>query len=94
MSERSKVRFGNTTIEYEVRRSERRKKTVQITVDGGGVHVAAPTDTPDSELRGIVRKRAPWILSQASEPMLEGGAKEIRQRRDSAVPRPERPPCG
>ena len=77
MSERSKVRFGSTTIEYEVRRSERRKKTVQITVDGGGVHVAAPTDTPDSELRGIVRKRAPWILSQASEPMLEGAPKRF-----------------
>ena len=29
------VRFGNTTIDYHVRRSKRRKKTVQITVDGG-----------------------------------------------------------
>ena len=29
MSERGSVRFGNTTIDYEVRRSERRKKTVQ-----------------------------------------------------------------
>ena len=46
MSERSSVRFGNTTIDYEVRRSERRKKTVQVTVDGGGVQVAAPVTTP------------------------------------------------
>ena len=30
MSERASVRFGNTTIEYEVRRSKRRRKTVQI----------------------------------------------------------------
>ena len=77
MSEQSRVRFGNTTIEYEVRRSERRKKTIQITVDGGGVHVAAPTSTPESELRAIVRKRAPWILSHASEEILEAAPKRF-----------------
>ena len=52
MSERSSVRFGDTTIEYEVRRSERRKKTVQITVDGGGVQVAAPVATPGERAAG------------------------------------------
>ena len=77
MSERSSVRFGNTTIDYEVRRSERRKKTVQVTVDGGGVQVAAPVTTPESELRAIVRKRAPWILSHASEEMLEAAPKRF-----------------
>ena len=77
MSERGSVRFGNTTIDYEVRRSERRKKTVQVTVDGGGVHVAAPTSTPESELRAIVRKRAPWILSHASEEILEAAPKRF-----------------
>ena len=66
MRERDRVRFGDTTIDYEVRRSERRKKTVQITVDGGGVQVAAPMTTPDGELRAIVRKRAPWIISHTS----------------------------
>ena len=64
------VRFGDTTIEYEVRRSQRRKKTVQVTVDGGGVQVAAPTTIPDSELQAIVRKRAPWILKHAHEDAL------------------------
>ena len=77
MSERSSVRFGDMTIEYEVRRSERRKKTVQITVDGGGVQVAAPMTTPGSELRAIVRKRAPWILSQASDEILEAAPKRF-----------------
>ena len=77
VSERSSVRFGDTTIEYEVRRSERRKKTVQITVDGGGVQVAAPMATPGSELRAIVRKRAPWILSQASDEILEAAPKRF-----------------
>ena len=77
MTERDRVRFGNTTIDYEVRRSERRKKTVQITTDGGGVQVAAPMTTPDSELRAIVRKRAPWILSHASGAMLDAAPKRF-----------------
>ena len=71
------VRYGNTTIEYEVRRSARRRKTVQITVDGGGVQVAAPMTTPDSELRAIVRKRAPWILGHASTAVLEAAPKRF-----------------
>ena len=77
MSERGRVRFGDTTIEYAVRRSERRKKTVQITVDGGGVQVAAPFETPETELRALVRKRAPWILSHASDEMLEASPKRF-----------------
>lgn len=71
MTARDSVRFGDTTIEYEVRRSRRRRKTVQITVDGGGVIVAAPARTPYRELRDIVRKRAHWILRHASEAMLQ-----------------------
>ena len=77
MTERDRVRFGSTTIDYEVRRSERRKKTVQITTDGGGVQVAAPMTTPDSELRAIVRKRAPWILNHTSGGMLEAAPKRF-----------------
>ena len=61
------VRFGNTDIHYEVARSERRKKTVQITIDGAGVQVIAPADTPAGDLRAIVRKRAAWILRHSRE---------------------------
>ena len=46
MAEHGRVQFGDATIEYEVQRSQRRRKTVQITMDGGRVLVAAPTDTP------------------------------------------------
>ncbi len=77
MTRGASVCYGNTTINYEVRRSERRKKTVQITVDGGGVHVAAPMTTPDSELRAIVRKRSPWILGHASKSMLKAAPKRF-----------------
>ena len=65
------IRFGGTTIEYHVRRSARRRKTVDITVDGAGVQVAAPQDTPDEDVRAIVRRRAPWILAHAPEALLE-----------------------
>jgi predicted metal-dependent hydrolase len=70
MMERDSVRFGDTTIEYQVRRSERRKKTVQITVDGSGVQVAAPMDTPADDLHTLVRRRASWILNHASDESL------------------------
>ena len=54
-------------IKYTVRRSRRRHKTVQISVVGGEVIVAAPTRTPARELEDIVRNRTPWILRQLSE---------------------------
>ncbi len=68
---RGSIRFEGTTIEYEFRHSKRRKKTVQITIDGRGVKVAAPSSTPESELQAIVRKRAPWILRYRSQALLE-----------------------
>ena len=67
MTERGSVRFGDTTIEYQVRRSHRRRKTVQVTIDGGGVQVLAPADMPSEHLQALVRKRAPWIVNHASE---------------------------
>ena len=70
MMERGSIRFGDTTIEYRVRRSARRRKTVQVTVDGGGVQVAAPMDTPADDLQTLVRRRAPWILNHAADGLL------------------------
>ncbi len=77
MSERGSVRFGESTIEYEVRRSPRRRKTVQITVDGAGVQVAAPVSTPADELRGIVRKRAAWIMRRSTAETLAATPKRF-----------------
>ena len=76
MVELGRVQFGDATIEYEVQRSQRRKKTVQITMDAGRVLVAAPSGTPASKLDAIVAKRAPWILRQEPEPVLR-----VSQRR-------------
>ena len=71
MSELGRVQFGDATIQYEVQRSQRRRKTVQITMDGGRVLVAAPADTSTANLDAIVQKRAAWILRQAPDPALQ-----------------------
>ena len=73
----NQIRFGDSTIEYEVRRSQRRKKTIQITVDGSGVQVAAPSATLDTDLRAVVRKRAPWILTHTKGDLLEAAPKRF-----------------
>ena len=77
MTSQNNIRFGNTTIDYQVRRSKRRKKTVQIVLSGGGVRVLAPMATPDSELQAIVRKRVPWILKHASQSTLDAEPKRF-----------------
>ena len=64
---RDAVRVGDALIEFEVRRSVRRKKTVQITLERGEVVVAAPAKLGSEEVREIVRKRAPWILRHTLE---------------------------
>ena len=61
---RRKLRLDDTLIEYSVRRSRRRKKTVQISVSGGAVVVSAPMHTPDREVQAIVQKRSGWILGK------------------------------
>lgn len=57
------VSFGSTTIQYTLRRSTRRRKTVEIAVDpADGVIVAAPWSATDAEVEGIVQRRAAWIV--------------------------------
>ena len=69
--ERGSVRYGDAAIEYEVRRSRKRRKTIQITVRGAdangapAVVVASPVATPAAELEAIVLRRAAWIVRRA-----------------------------
>ena len=64
MTTKDSARCGDTTIEYRIRRSARRTKTILISVDRDGVRLAAPLDTEDHELRELVVTRAPWILKK------------------------------
>lgn len=58
------VRFRGTAIKYDIHRSPRRKKTVEISIREGTVRVAAPAVTSKAELDRIVLKRAEWILGK------------------------------
>ena len=64
MTTSRKVELGDATIEYTVKRSRRRKKTVQISVSGGEVVVSAPMRTPNREIQTIIQKRGRWILDK------------------------------
>jgi predicted metal-dependent hydrolase len=61
MMERSEVRYGNTTIDYRIVRSNRRA-TVAIAIDPrNGVLVTAPSPTTVARLDTLVRAKASWI---------------------------------
>jgi len=60
--EHGSVEHAGTAIEYEVVRSARRRRTLELTVDGHGVRVSAPLRTPRREIEEFVRGRTPWIL--------------------------------
>jgi len=67
VSEHGLVRYGNSDICYTVLRSARRKKTIEITVDGAeGVLVAAPLAASSDDIRNVVLRRAGWILAKAN----------------------------
>lgn len=64
MTERDRIRVKGTPIEYEIHRSRRRKKTLQITVKDGVVRVAVPWNTQTRVVRKIVREKAQLIISR------------------------------
>ena len=61
------LRVRGTAIEYEVRRSARRKKTVQLSIRDGAVIVNAPSRMRDLDIREFVRSRADWIAKTLAE---------------------------
>lgn len=77
MSERDSIKFAGQTIEFEVRRSRKRRKTIQISVNQNGVGVASPWRTSKRELRELVTKRAQWILERMAETQQRPAAKPL-----------------
>ena len=77
MSERDSINFAGQVIEFEVRRSRKRRKTIQISVNRNGVGVASPWRTSQRELRELVTKRAQWILERMAETQQRPAAKPL-----------------
>ncbi len=65
--ERSSITHGDTTIEFEVRRSDRRTRTIDLAVTPTGVRVYAPRAAPAAELERLVRAKASWILDHLAD---------------------------
>ncbi|MBI2910878.1 MAG: M48 family metallopeptidase, partial [Chloroflexi bacterium] len=62
---RRQISAGPVVIEYSLRRSQRRRRTIEIAVDATkGVSVAAPARATNAAIDELVRRRAPWILKR------------------------------
>lgn len=62
------IRFGDAVIDYEIKRSTRRHKTMEISAGPSGVRVAVPAITPSEEVAAFVRNKARWILAHTAAP--------------------------
>ena len=63
---KGKLDYGNTTINYYVVKTKRRK-TSEIIVDKDRVEVRTPFTKSDNEIRNIVKAKANWILKKQKE---------------------------
>ncbi len=61
------ISHDGVAIPYKLRRSKRRRKTFQISVNDAGVRVAVPYRTPNREVRAFLTSHATWILKQLAK---------------------------
>lgn len=67
-SAKATLRVGRSTIRYQVVRSPKRRRTLQITVDpSDGVIVAVPMRASWSDINSFVKQKARWILKTVGE---------------------------
>ena len=66
------VSFQGTTIEYHIRRSPRRKKTIEFSLTPDGLLVSAPARASYAQIRSIVLSRAPKLIKLLAESPNEG----------------------
>ncbi len=59
------IDLGGRTVEYRFVR--RRRRTLGITVDAGGLKVAAPLRAPWREIEGFLREKERWIVRKLDE---------------------------
>ncbi len=59
------IALGERLLEYRFTR--RRRRTIGLTVDAGGLRVAAPLRAPWREIEGFLREKERWILAKLDE---------------------------
>lgn len=67
-TEHAWIRYGDAVIDYEIKRSTRRHKTMEIAAGSSGVRVAVPAATLSAEVAAFVRDKAHWILARTAVP--------------------------
>lgn len=59
-----RVKIGDRSIEYRIRRSRQRKKTYQVSIVAGEVVLAVPHSTTNKQAEEMVRQKARWVFSK------------------------------
>jgi hypothetical protein len=63
--EHGQLTFGSTVVRYTIVRSARRKKTVEVQVDGGRhVRVAAPAAATREKVERLLQTRSHWLITR------------------------------
>ncbi len=66
-TEDGRIAFGSTVVRYTIVRSPRRKKTVEIEVDGKRhLRVAAPGSATAERIERLMHQRSRWIVTRLS----------------------------
>lgn len=67
-AETRSVLINGQEVPYAIRRSARRKKTLELTVRDGVVTVAAPRRAPAGDIHEFVLRKADWIAERLDRP--------------------------
>ena len=75
-----RVSVGSLTVDYELRRSTRRQKTLELSIDPENrVRVAAPVSALPSKIDAFVERRVPWILKRLADSRNDASLSPKRQ---------------
>jgi len=62
-----KIIYDNNVLEFQIIRTQRRRKTNEILIEYGNVSVRTSTSTSMKEIESLVSKKAKWILQKIKE---------------------------
>lgn len=62
-----KIIYDNNVLEFQIIRTQRRRKTNEILIEYGNVSVRTSTSTSLKEIESLVSKKAKWILQKIKE---------------------------
>lgn len=65
--ERGQAVLGERSVPYLIIRSARRKRTVQMSVEAGGLVIHAPLATPLAFIEALLARRSAWLAHRLAE---------------------------